>query len=172
LEEKDGRAAEGEHNSVRSAFLLILERRSKVPKTIQQSVTLPAPADKLFEMYLSPKKHGEITGGPVYISSKEGSRFRAFDGMISGKTLMVIPKYMIVQSWRGSHWKKEEIDSILILTFIPVGDHGRIELVHANVADSDYEGVKDGWEKYYWTPWREYLIKMKKEFKKPSEKAA
>jgi len=143
-----------------------------MPKTIQQSVTLSAPAEKLFEMYLSPKKHAEITGSPVSVSSKEGSRFRAFDGMISGKTLMVIPKYMIVQSWRGSHWKKEEIDSILVLTFLPEGDQGKIELVHVNVADSDYEGVKEGWEKYYWKPWREYLAKMDKEFKKTRAKAA
>lgn len=144
-----------------------------MPKTIQQSVTLPAPAEKLYEMYLSPKKHSEIIGGPVSISSKEGSRFRAFDGMISGKTLMVIPKYMIVQSWRGSHWKKDEIDSILVLTFLPEDSYqGRIELVHANVADSDYEGVKEGWEKYYWKPWREYLEKVEKEFKKPRAKAA
>lgn len=143
-----------------------------MPKTIEQSVTLPASAEKLFEMYLSPKKHSEITGGPVSISSKEGSRFRAFDGMLTGKTLLVIPKYMIVQSWRGSHWKKEEIDSILVLTFLPEGDKGRIELVHVNVADSDYEGVKEGWEKYYWKPWREYLAKREKEFKKTIVKAA
>jgi activator of HSP90 ATPase len=123
-------------------------------------------------MYLSPKKHAAFTGGPVSISTKEGSRFRAFDGMILGKTIMVVPKYMIVQSWRGSHWKKEEIDSILVLTFWPEGDHGRIELVHANVADSDYEGVKEGWEKYYWKPWREYLMKEEKEIKKPRAKAA
>ncbi|HYA86016.1 MAG TPA: SRPBCC domain-containing protein [Nitrospirota bacterium] len=143
-----------------------------MPKTIEQSVTLPAPAEKLFEMYLSPKKHSEITGGPVSISSKAGSRFRAFDGMILGKTLLVIPKYMIVQSWRGSHWKKEEIDSILILTFLPEGKKGRIELVHANVADSDYEGVKEGWEKYYWKPWHEYLVKLERESKVTGAKAA
>jgi len=144
-----------------------------MPKTIEQSVTLPAPAEKLFEMYLSPKKHSEITGGPVSISSKEGSRFRAFDGMISGKTLLVIPKYMIVQSWRGSHWKKEEIDSILILTFLPASEKwGRIDLVHANVADSDYEGVKEGWERYYWKPWREYLENLERELKRKRAKAA
>ncbi len=143
-----------------------------MPKTIQQTVTLPAPAEKLFDMYMSPKKHAAIAGGPVSISSKEGSRFRAFDGMLTGKTLLVVPKYMIVQSWRGSHWKKEDIDSILILTFWPEGDRGRIELVHVNVADSDYEGVKEGWEKYYWKPWRELLEKEEREIKKPRARAA
>ncbi len=143
-----------------------------MPKIIQQSVTLPAPPDKLFEMYLSPRKHAAIAGGPVSISSKEGSRFRAFDGMISGKTLHVVPKHMVVQSWRGSHWKEEDIDSTLILTFWPNGDQGRIELVHVNVADSDYEGVKEGWEKYYWKPWRELLEKEEGDIKKPRARAA
>lgn len=143
-----------------------------MPKTIQQSVTLPAPAEKLFDMYLSPTKHSAFTGGPVSISSKEGSRFRAFDGMISGKTLLVVPKHMIIQTWRGSEWKKEDIDSILVLTFWPEGDRGRIELVHVNVADSDYEDVREGWEKYYWKPWREYLEKEEREGKKPRVRAA
>ena len=26
------------------------------------------------------------------------------------------------------------------------------------LADSDDEGVKEGWEKYYWKPWRKYLL--------------
>jgi len=141
-----------------------------MPKIIKKSVTLPAPAEKLFEMYLSPKIHSEITGSPVSISSKEGSRFRAYD--ITGKTLLVIPKYMIVQSWRASIWKKEDLDSILILTFLPEGEKGRIELVHANVLDSAYEACQEGWEEGYFKPWREYLVKMDKAFKKPRTKAA
>jgi hypothetical protein len=27
------------------------------------------------------------------------------------------------------------------------------------VADQDFQGVNEGWEKYYWKPWREYLQK-------------
>jgi hypothetical protein len=27
------------------------------------------------------------------------------------------------------------------------------------VPEHDYEDVKEGWGKYYWTPWREYLRK-------------
>ena len=130
-----------------------------MPKTIQQSVTLPAPAERLFAMYLDPKIHEAFTGAPVTISSDPGSEFRAFNGMLSGRMLYTVPKRMIVQSWRASHWKPEDVDSILTLTFWPEGDAGRIELVHANVADHDFQGVTEGWENYYWKPWREYLQK-------------
>jgi hypothetical protein len=47
----------------------------------------------------------------------------------------------------------------LILTFWPQGYGGRIELVHVNVADGDFAGVSQGWEKYYWSPWRQYLTR-------------
>ncbi len=130
-----------------------------MPKTIQKAVTLPAPAEKLFDMYLSPKAHGAITGGPVTISRTAGSRFRAFGGMITGRTLQVVPKRLIIQSWRGKHWKPEDIDSTLIISFWPDRDGGRIELVHVNVPEYDYDGANEGWDKYYWKPWREYLKK-------------
>jgi len=130
-----------------------------MPKTIKQTVTLPASCERLFKMYLGPKAHAAFTGGKVKISSKPGSEFSAFDGMIMGKMLHIIPKRLIVQSWRAAHWKSADIDSILILSFWPEGDEGRIELVHVNVADHDYKDVNLGWKKYYWRPWREYLRK-------------
>ncbi len=130
-----------------------------MPSTIKQSVTLPASYERLFDMYLDSKLHEAFTGGKVMVSSRPGSPFNAFDGMIEGKMLHVVSKHLIVQSWRAAHWKHEDIDSILVLSFWPAGNEGRIELVHVNVADHDYEDVKLGWKKYYWKPWREYLMK-------------
>jgi len=130
-----------------------------MPKTVQQSVILPAPAERLYEMYLDPKIHAAFTGAPVTISPEPGSQFRAFSDMLSGRMLYTIPKQLIVQSWRARHWKPEDIDSILTLTFYSEGKSGRIELIHINVADHDFQGVMEGWEKYYWKPWREYLEK-------------
>ena len=69
------------------------------------------------------------------VSRKVGGKFTAFEGALIGRNLAIIPKRMIVQSWRGSYWKKTELDSILILTFSKVRGGGRITLVHANVPD-------------------------------------
>lgn len=133
-----------------------------MPKTIIQAAILPAPPDRLFDMYLDPVAHGSFTGAPVVIGSQPGAPFTAFDGGISGTILQVVPKRLIVQSWRASHWAGEDIDSTLILTFWPDEDGGRIELVHVNVADDDFAGVSQGWQDYYWTPWREYLEELQK----------
>ncbi len=132
-----------------------------MPKTIQQSVTLPATAADLYRMYLNPRTHAAITGAPVKISSKPGSAFRAFNGALSGKMLCTRPKQMIVQTWRSTNFGLKDLDSTLILTFWPRGKSGRIQLVHVNVADRDVRGATEGWKKYYWKPWRAYLTKRR-----------
>jgi activator of HSP90 ATPase len=138
-------------------------------KIIKQSVTLPASADRLFDMYLDPVIHGATTGGAVKISPTVGSEFRAFDGIIDGRTIAVVPKKYIVQLWRGKDWKKEDRDSILVLAFVPDGRNGKIELTHLNVPEYDFDNVNKGWLDYYWKPWRDYL---EKELKKPEKRAA
>jgi activator of HSP90 ATPase len=132
-----------------------------MPRLVKQSVTLQARAEKLYAMYLSPGTHQAITGGKVVISSRPGSRFSAFGGMLRGRTLHTVRGRLIVQAWRSMGWKKDDLDSMLILRFSPMGRSGRIDLVHANVPDHDYRGVNSGWKKYYWRPWRKYLARRR-----------
>jgi uncharacterized protein YndB with AHSA1/START domain len=132
-----------------------------MPRTIHIAAYLQFPPDKVFDMYLNPKTHAEITGGPVTIGPKAGAKFRAFDGMLTGTILQVIPKRLIVQSWRGSKWKKSDIDSTLILSFWPERRGTRVELIHVNVPEHDFADISNGWEIYYFKPWREYVDKRK-----------
>jgi activator of HSP90 ATPase len=134
-----------------------------MPRTIQQSVTLPASAADLYRMYVNPRRHAAITGSPVRISARSGSAFRAFNGALSGRILYTRPGRMVVQTWRSTGFGAKDLDSTLILTFWPRGrSSGRIQLVHANVADRDVRGVTEGWKKYYWGPWRAYLKKRRR----------
>ncbi len=126
-------------------------------RPIQQTVTLKASAAQLFDTYLDAKKHAAVIGSKVAISAREGGTFRAFDGMLQGRNLVIVPKRLIVQAWRSSGWKADDLDSILALKFSDTPSGGRIELVHVNVPDHDLAGVTEGWKKYYWVPWRKYL---------------
>ena len=130
-----------------------------MPRTIQLAASLPASPERLYDMYLNPEEHAAFTGAPVSISPAPGAAFHAFDGILSGTILHVVPKRLIVQSWRSPHWSPADLDSILILTFLPESTGARIELVQINVVDNDFAGVCHGWEKYYWTPWRAYLMR-------------
>lgn len=125
--------------------------------TIQLAASLPASSDRLFDMYLDPAEHAAITGAPVTIGSQPGASFAAFDGILTGTMLHVVPKRLIVQAWRSGQWDSDDIDSTLILRFLPEGDGARIELTHVHVPESDVSGVSHGWEHYYWIPWRAYL---------------
>jgi uncharacterized protein YndB with AHSA1/START domain len=128
-------------------------------RTIQLAVSLPALPERLFDMYLDPVQHSAFTGGPVVISATPGAPFNAFNGVLTGTILQVVPKRLIVQSWRSPYWGPDDLDSTLILKFLPDKDGGRIELTQVNVTDNDFAGVSHGWEKFYWTPWRAYLGK-------------
>jgi hypothetical protein len=124
---------------------------------IFQSVVLPAPAASLFEMYVDPVRHAAITGAPVTISDQAGAPFQAFNGALSGAMLRVVPRHLVIQSWRSINFNDGDPDSTLILAFTPEFMNGRIDLVHLDVPVQDYQGVTDGWETHYWDPWRRYL---------------
>ncbi|MBZ5617230.1 MAG: SRPBCC domain-containing protein [Acidobacteriia bacterium] len=124
---------------------------------ITQSVVLPAPAERLYATYLDPALHAAVTGALVTVSAEPGAPFRAFDGQISGTMLSAIAPRLIVQSWRSTNFRDADPDSTLILAFVPEGKNGRIDLIHIDVPEQDYQGVTEGWEKYYWAPWRRYL---------------
>ena len=125
--------------------------------TIALAVDLPATPARLYRMYLDPKLHAAFTGFPVRIAARPGAPFKAFGGALSGTILQVVPNRLIVQSWRSTHFGARDVDSTLVLTFLPRRRGGRVELTHINVAERDLGGVSDGWAKYYFVPWRAYL---------------
>jgi activator of HSP90 ATPase len=127
--------------------------------TIEQTVYFEYPARKLYDLYMNPKRHAEFTGGKVKISSKPGSAFTAFDGMLSGQMLLAVPGQLIVQAWRSMKFHKSDPDSILVLQFVQDGKRGRIDLAHVNVPAHDHADVTEGWRKYYWAPLKKYLEK-------------
>ncbi len=131
-------------------------------RAIVQRIRLNAPPDALFDTYLDSKRHAAVTGRKVSITRKAGTRFQAFDGIIVGRTLLVVPKRLIVQAWRARHWKRKDLDSILILTFQKAPKGGQIDLMHVNVPRHDHAGVQKGWHLYYWKPWRAYLQRTRR----------
>jgi activator of HSP90 ATPase len=128
-------------------------------KPIVQSVAFKASPEELFAIFTESKKHSAATGGKASVSAKPGAKWSAFDGMLSGRNLAIVPGKMVVQAWRGSHWNETDLDSILILNFSRTPEGARVDMVHAGVPQHDYKGVTEGWPHYYWEPWKAYLKK-------------
>ena len=78
---------------------------------------------------------------------------------ITRKFLWWLPGRMIVQTWRGSNWKRSDPDSILVLTFARARGGARLMTVHANVPDANAKSITRGWHAYSWRPWKAYLRK-------------
>lgn len=125
--------------------------------TICKTVVLPAPAEELYKMYLDSEAHSEITGAPAKISEEPNSPFEAFGGLLVGRTIQVVKHRLVVQSWRTVNFKKTDPDSTLVISFTPEDDDGRIDLIHLQVPDSDFQGVCGGWDSRYFVPWLAYL---------------
>jgi len=142
---------------VDAVFAIVRYPLALMMAPIVQSVRFSAPAGELYDIYLDPEQHAAVTGAAVKISAKPGSKFSAFDGMLSGVTVATVPRSLIVQRWRSCEFHESDPDSVLVLSFVQEGKRGRIDLVHANVPKHDHAGVTEGWEKYYWKSLRAYL---------------
>ena len=125
--------------------------------TIKQKVKFSVPPGKLYKFYTDPKLHSELIGGKTQVSTEAGSSFSAFGGSLKGKTLHAKKNQVFVQTWRSTDWAKDTPDSVLILLFRPTEKGTELEMVHANVPDDDADGVKNGWNDYYWTPWKAHI---------------
>jgi activator of HSP90 ATPase len=129
-----------------------------VVKTIFQKVVFKNTSVKtLYNIYMDGRMHSEAIGAPVKISNKIGDTFFSHGKYITGKNLQLIKDKLIVQSWRGADWAKDEIDSTFTLQFYQKGKDALLVMTHANVPDKHYSGIKSGWNDYYWKPWKTFL---------------
>lgn len=133
-----------------------------MPRTIIQTVKFKAGPEALYALYTDSGKHSAATGAKALISTSPGGRCEAFDGSLTGTTLGVVRKRVFVQTWRSNDWAPEMADSILSLYFEKDGRGGRLTMVHANIPDEHYPGIKTGWTTYYWAPWKRYLARKGK----------
>lgn len=124
-------------------------------KTIEQKVLFKGvKAEELFDIFTNPKKHSAIHGGAeTIISGKEGAAFSLLNGNLKGKNLLIVPNRMIVQSWRGNVWEKNDLDSILTLVFSNTKNGAQIEMVHAFTPTQ----FTELWDQVYWKPMKEFI---------------
>ena len=127
-------------------------------KTIVQKVVFKnTTAKDLYDLYMNAKKHSIATAAPAQISAKEGTKFSAHGGYITGENIKLVKDQLIVQNWRGADWNKKDPDSIFIIHLEPKGKNVTLHMVHSNVPDKQAEGIEKGWHSHYWEPWKQYL---------------
>jgi len=127
-------------------------------KTIVQKVvfknTTPA---VLYDLYVNAKKHALISGVPAKINAKPGAAYSLHGGYIKGKNLRFVKNRLIVQTWRGAGWDKNDLDSTFIIQLEPKGKDVVLHAIHDNLPDKHAGNIDKGWFDHYWNPWKDYL---------------
>ena len=127
-------------------------------KTIYQKILFKNTNPKaLYDLYMDSKKHSVATGAIAKVDPKEGGKYSAHGGYITGKHLQLVKNKLIVQTWRALGWNKNDADSIFIILLEPKGNDVVLYATHANLPDEAVASVSKGWHNHYWKPWKKYL---------------
>jgi activator of HSP90 ATPase len=129
-------------------------------KTILQKVVFKnTTVSTLYNFYMDAKQHCLVTEAPAKIQKKVGAKFSAYGDYCFGKNLQLIPDTLIVQSWIANDWDKAEPESTFILFFEQSDNDAVVYMTHVNVPESQYKSLKQGWDDFYWKPWKQFLKK-------------
>ena len=125
-------------------------------KTFKKSFKINAEPSDIYSAITNPYTIELWTGYPAIMSEVPDSEFSLWDGDITGKNIEFIKDKKIVQEWYGGKWEKP---SILTITLKKVKEGIEVKLKHEGVPKEEVEGIKDGWDEYYFWPIKEMLEK-------------
>jgi len=127
--------------------------------TIRQSEFIPAAPSAVYDAFLNAKTHAAITGADAIFERREGGKFSAADGYITGKFLRLQNSRRIVQEWKTAEWPVNAPPSVLELRFMPKENGTEISLVQTQVPANQAPRYRKGWTEHYWTPLKKYFNK-------------
>lgn len=122
-------------------------------QTIVQDYEINAPIEKVWQALTDSKIIGKWGGGPAEMDDKAGTKFSLWGGDIYGTNIEVEPFKRLVQEWYQKVWKEP---SILTIKLFKNGNVTKIEILHENIPDKDYEDINKGWNEYYFGPLKEF----------------
>ncbi len=126
-------------------------------RTIKQSVAIRATPVEVYDALVNAKKHAAFTGAKATSSNKEGGKFTAWDGYITGKYLKLTPGRKIVVEWSTREWPSEYPPSMIEFAFERADKGMRLTMVQTQVPAAQAPNYRQGWKDYYWNPLKRYF---------------
>src|SRR5689334_2052830 len=96
---------------------------------IHQEIDFETNPQRVYEALLDARQFSAFTGLPAEIEPKAGGAFSCFGGIITGRTVELVPNKRIVQAWRVKIWP-EGVYSIVSFALEPKGSGTRLILTH------------------------------------------
>ena len=128
-----------------------------MPYDFEVSDVLPATLRAIYDAWISSGGHSAMTGAPATVDPQVGGAFEAWDGYITGITLLLEPGNRIVQSWRTTEFSDADEDSQIEVVLQPVDLATRITIRHTNVPDGHHSYEGGGWQEHYFDPMQGYF---------------
>jgi activator of HSP90 ATPase len=137
------------------------EQSSNMSTAIHQEIDFETNPQRVYEALLDARQFSAFTGLPAEIEPKAGGAFSCFGGIITGRTVELVPNKRIVQAWRVKIWP-EGVYSIVSFALEPKGSGTRLILTHDGFpepmrAHLNGEMPEGGWHRQYWQPLKNYL---------------
>ena len=124
-------------------------------KQIDQTYSIKAPIDKVWQA-LTDAKLGEQWGaGPAAFDLKEGGEFSYWGGDIHGTNTKIVANKLLEQDWYGED--RPEHCYKVSFELNEVGGATTVHLIHADVPDEEAEDFEEGWKDFYFDPIKELL---------------
>jgi len=123
------------------------------------SDVIPAAPETVYSAWLDSEEHARMTGDTANVSAVAGAPFEAWGGYIQGRNLELEPGIRILQSWRTSEFEDSEPDSLLEVVLTPEGIGTTVTIRHSNLPPHGMQ-YQQGWIDSYFTPMKEYFLKM------------
>ena len=115
--------------------------------TIKQTYMINAAPAEVWRALTDPEVIELWSDADAEFEPVVGAEYALWDGSICGEIVEVVPRQKLVQTWQPDNWERD--DSMVTFTLTPIGKKTRVDLLHENVEDSDYEGTSEGWDVYY-----------------------
>lgn len=114
---------------------------------IKQTYDIAAPPADVWRALTDPRIIEEWSGAAAKFPVAVVAPYSLWNGDIRGRVLEMEPPRRLVQTWQPQDWTRT--DSVVTFTLTPRGKGTRVDLVHVNVEESDYDGTTEGWDIYY-----------------------
>ena len=129
-------------------------------KGIRLSTRLSAEPKAIYRAWLSSRGHTAMTGGKATASARKGARYTAWGSYIKGRNLVLKPPGRIVQSWRGSTFKRGAPDSRLEIRIVRAARGSKLTLIHTKLPRGEAGHLRKGWRTHYLIPMKKYFARL------------
>jgi uncharacterized protein YndB with AHSA1/START domain len=114
---------------------------------IEQSYLIAAPLEDVWAALTDPALIEKWSGANAKYVAQPNVEYSLWDGSIGGRILEVEPHKRLYKTWKPDNWTRT--DSVVTFLLSPARGGTRVDLVHENVEESDFEGTSEGWNVYY-----------------------